>query len=277
MGEMIFDPARGTMRVVAFASGSGTNFREAVLESRLPGSNFSIDLLVTDKETKKGETIGAIRYAKEYGIAHRTLPGLEWCGSWKTAQQTIEGRVAYEQKSQVYNHELLRLVAGFEEEKGFVFDLALLAGYMRLFKGALQRRFTNRAINVHPAYLGKLNPDGSRTYIGENAVFDALHAGETMTRSSIILVDPETDAGAILVTGPSIAYAGDRPITQNEAGKHQNFQKESSDWPSLRFALRAISHGEFALHQDKFHPDGNPFVLYQGKEMPYQGYELQKE
>ncbi|MBC8500539.1 MAG: hypothetical protein ISS25_03180 [Nanoarchaeota archaeon] len=275
--EEIFDPRTGIMHSVAFASGSGTNFREAVLESQKEDSNFSIDLLITDKKKKKGEIIGALEYAEKFGVESFTLNGYKFCGSWIKAQETVEGRIAYEERTQAFNMELLKKIQDYESSNIINFDLAVLAGYMRLVKGALLRRFDRRAINVHPAALDIFNDNGTRKYIGENAVFDALSAGEERTRSSIILLDPETDAGSVLVSGSWVEYTGKRPVTQDEADEHQEKQKEESDWPALRFALSAIANGELEIHRTTFHHDGNPAIVYKGIEQPYQGVELPLE
>lgn len=272
--ELLYHPPHGTMRVVAFASGSGTNFREAIIESRESGSNFSIDLLLTDKEFDKGNRIGALDYAQQFGVPAQTLNGYQICGSWKKARESAEGIEAYKKKCAVFNHELDGKVRDFECVHNMSFDFALLAGYMRLFTGALLRRFGQRAINVHPADLSIRNIYGQRIYVGENAVYDALSSGEARTRSSIILVDAETDAGAILVSGPWIGYEGPRPVTPESAKAHQAKQKEQSDWPALRFALRGIAQGKFALHRRPFHDDGNPVVVYEGKVQGYEGVVL---
>lgn len=264
------------MRVVAFASGSGTNFREAVLESRKEESNFSLELLVTDKESdKEGKRIGALEYAEQFGVLALTLNGYRACGSWKQARESVEGIRRYQQRAEAFNYSLYEKIHEFEYAHGFCFDFALLAGYMRLFQGALLRRFQNRAVNVHPADLSIRTIEGGRRYVGENAVYDTLVAGEAKTRSSIILVDAATDAGALLVSGPWVSYTGERPVTQESADAHQRKQKETSDWPALRFALREIAQGNFALSQEKFHRDGNPVVMYKSDALPYEGFVLE--
>jgi len=271
--EFLFDPEGHVMKCVAFASGSGTNFREAVLASKEQGAWFDINLLVTDREMKDGKRIGALGYADKYNVPSITLNGYQHCGSWKAAQNDPELLRRYQEKSEDFNLKIYREIRNFENESHESFDFAVLAGYMRLFRGALLRRFANRSINVHPADLTKM-VEGKRKYVGDNAVFDALNAGEERTRSSVILVDADTDAGAIIASGPWIEYAGPRPVTKESADEHQTRQKELSDWPTLRFALREISYSNFALHKDKFHKDGNPFVVYKGDEMPYGGFEL---
>ena len=127
---------------------------------------------------------------------------------------------------------------------------------------------------MHPADLTRRDLLGERIFTGENAVYDALTMGENRTRSSIILVDAETDAGAILVSGPWVEYTGELPVTRGHADEHQAKQKRMSDWPALRFALRGIAHGKFALHHRAFHDDGNPVVLYDGTQLGYEGLVL---
>ncbi|MBI4170737.1 MAG: hypothetical protein HY514_03515 [Candidatus Aenigmarchaeota archaeon] len=274
--ENLFELRSGHMNAVVFASGSGTNFREAVLESRKPGSNYSIDLLITDKEHDKGEDqpIGAIQYGRRFEIPIITVDGFQYCGSWQEAKKTITGREEYERRADILNQKFYNMLTEYEREHDVVFDLAILAGYMRFFKGALLKRFYRRGVNVHPAKLYEFNAVGKRKYRGEKAVIDALDAGEKKTRSSIILIDEGNDEGPILVSGPWIEYTGNRPVTTGDAEQQQGEQKKASDWPALRFALREIANGNFGLHKRKFHHDGNPVVVYKGIEMPYQGYDM---
>ncbi|MCX6816087.1 MAG: formyltransferase family protein [Candidatus Aenigmarchaeota archaeon] len=229
---------------------------------------------------KTGNHIGAIEYADSFKIEHIALNGYEFCGSWAKAQQTVEGLNAYERKSYEFNMKLYEEMCRYENEKGIQFDFAVLAGYMRFFKGPFQRRFNNRAINVHPARLDIFDEAGFRKYRGEgqDVIPLTLNDGQERTRSSIILVDAETDGGAVLVSGPWTRYKGKRPVEKgsDDAEKHQDKQKEESDWPALRFALRAIANGEIGLHKSKFRFDGNPVVVYKGLEMPYEGVDMEE-
>ena len=229
------------MHVVAFASGSGTNFREAVKASREQGNNSSIDYLLTDKKWKvkngiivrdgeEKQRIGALDLADEYEVPYDIVNGFKMCGSCEEAKKTAEGQEQYHQRSLAF----------------------------------------------HPARLDVLNDAGIRIFIGDNAVYDALVAGEERTRSSLILIDPEPDAGAILFSGKWLEYKGSRAVTKESADDHQEEQKKVSDWPTLCFGLKAIAAGEVGLHITKRHPDGNPVVIYKGIEMPYEGVDLEK-
>ncbi len=280
--DLIYNPEvseRG-MNCVAFASGSGTNFEQAVLEAKESKKRFSIGLLLTDKERKDGEIIGAIKRAEKLGVPYRILNGFKFCGSWQEAKETPEGIFEYQRKSTHFDLKLLEIIHEYEDESTgeTTFDLAILAGYMRFVRAPLLRRFDNRIINVHPARLDVFNEDETRKFVGDNAVYDALSSGETKTRSSIFLVDSGEDSGPILTSGPwinyEVTYEGELSLTEESASKHQEKQKAASDWPALRFTLRAISEGRFGLHKEKFWSDGNPVVTFDQRETPYHGIEL---
>lgn len=274
----LHEPRYGPMHVVAFASGSGTNFREAVEEARESDGKLSIDLLVTDKHKKRNsaggfERIGALDFAEEYGIPAISMNGFQACGSWRKARKTITGSREYENRCLEFNQQIAREISLFEEEKGIHFNFGLLAGYMRIVKGALSRRFQGRLGNVHPAKLDVLDAN-VRRYTGDEAVYDALKAGERSTATTFILADDGIDTGPNLVQGPDVVYEGRRRITHALADGHQSKQKLQSDWPALRFAIREIADGKLGLHRTKHHPDGNPVVVYQSKEVPYGGVKL---
>jgi len=274
----LHEPRFGPMHVVAFASGSGTNFREAVEEARESDGKFSIDLLVTDKHKKRNsagvmERIGAIDLAEEFEIPVIALNGYGICGSWKKAKKTITGSKEYQKRGLDFNRQIAAEISLFEKRNGIHFDFGLLAGYMRIVQGALKRRFNGKLGNVHPAKLDVLD-DTVRRYTGDQAVYDALKAGETSTATTFILADEGVDTGPNLVQGPNVVYEGKRRVNKAIAGVHQDKQKVQSDWPALRFALREIAWGELCLHRTRHHPDGNPIVVYQAKEVPYGGVKL---
>ena len=64
----------------------------------------------------------------------------------------------------------------------FDIDVIALGGYMSYIT-------LNRCVNVHPADLSICLSDGRRKYVGDNAVRDAIHAGETMLCASTLWTD----------------------------------------------------------------------------------------
>jgi len=274
--ELFHNPDR-RMNVLVLSSGTGTNFEKAYEGSQEPDANYSIVYLLTDKERKKGaaEPIGAIQRAQRLGVPYKSLPGMKTCGSYAEAQHDFHEYMEYQARVQHFNQMMLDVATKFEKEHDMMFDVTLLAGYMRFVEGALWRRFERRSINVHPADLTLMDDFNIRKYTGDDAVMLALNNEESRTRSSIILVDPKPDAGAILVSGPWLNYDGPRPVTEELKDEYQDKQKGVSDWPALKFTLKAMANGELGLHKRKFHTDGNPVVVYKGEEMPYKGYDME--
>ena len=69
-------------------------------------------------------------------------------------------------------------------------DLVVLAGFMKVLPAGFVSRFSPNLINLHPSLLPK--------FPGAHAVEDALAAGESMTGSTIHIVDQGVDTGPIL-------------------------------------------------------------------------------
>ena len=69
-------------------------------------------------------------------------------------------------------------------------DLVVLAGFMKVLPAGFVSRFSPNLINLHPSLLPK--------FPGAHAVEDALAADESVTGSTIHIVDQGVDTGPIL-------------------------------------------------------------------------------
>lgn len=69
-------------------------------------------------------------------------------------------------------------------------DLVVLAGFMKVLPANFVARFSPNLINLHPSLLPK--------FPGAHAVRDALAAGESVTGSTIHIVDEGVDTGPVL-------------------------------------------------------------------------------
>ena len=69
-------------------------------------------------------------------------------------------------------------------------DLVVLAGFMKVLPAGFVSRFSPNLINLHPSLLPK--------FPGAHAVEDALAAGESVTGSTIHIVDQGVDTGPVL-------------------------------------------------------------------------------
>ena len=226
---------------VGFGSGSGTNLRECA-KSIKPLGVFS--------DRPRAKLFELEELADSTKIV---LDGFEICGSWEKAKGNSEAESEYERRSILFNEEILEKLKEIEIQYGRI-DLIVLGGYMRLIKDPLLSAYKHRIINIHPSRLPVVH--GVRKYIGGDAVYDAIRAGERITRSSVIIVDKQEDHGEILVQGPELRVDNeflrmspqerDKQLREyvdgtDEKEGHQDRQKRTSDWLALTTALKLIS------------------------------------
>jgi len=253
----IFDPAAKSrpMRVAAFLSGSGTNIRKLLeLQQRLNReegtSPFEVVFLFSDRSdgTCTGEKI-----ALEHGLPYvsHDIRAFHRLRSLKRTVSTPEGLSARRQ----YDRLAGRLVKAFE------IDVLALGGYMS---------YTTLpgCVNVHPADLSILTPEGHRKYVGDHAVRDAIAAGEKVLRASTLWTDAGVDTGPLLMVSDGLAVSlpvplddvlKDRERFQQVVDDHQERLKELGDWKIFPRTIEMIARGRFELDEEKrVYVDGVP-------------------
>lgn len=104
--------------------------------------------------------------------------------------------------------------------------------------------FPNRVLNVHPADLSILDENGERKYVGDDAVSRAIENGETVTRSTIHLMDELEDHGPILYISEGLEVGDRTPEEQQE------LMKEKCDGPAYRKTLNLLSRGLFGIDSE---------------------------
>jgi phosphoribosylglycinamide formyltransferase 1 len=87
-------------------------------------------------------------------------------------------------------------------------DWIVLSGFMKLLPPAVIRRFSQRIINTHPAFLPEFR--------GAHGVRDALAAGVPETGASVILVDDGVDTGPIVAQERVPILPGDTEASLHE-------------------------------------------------------------
>jgi phosphoribosylglycinamide formyltransferase-1 len=169
-------------RIVVLASGGGTNL-QAILD-QLHGGKEAIE--VVGVASDKPEAM-ALQRATKAGVETAVFPGADYkdrdardraLGDW------IEGREA---------------------------DLVVLAGYMQLLSPEFVARFSNRAINVHPALLP--------SFPGIDALQQAIDHGSKITGVTIHFVDEGVDSGPIIMQRP-VPVAPSRDWDETEKAIH---------------------------------------------------------
>jgi len=253
----LFDPikTKRPMRVAAFMSGSGTNImklmeRERKLRAEEGASPFQIIFIFSDRSDGSchGEKIAyeaGIPYISYDIRAFHRLRGL------KRSAATPEGIAA--------RRKFDRIAAKLVET--FQVDVIALGGYMSYTT-------LDRCVNVHPADLSILTPDGKRKYVGDQAVLDAIASGEQHLRSSTLWTDQGVDTGPLLMVSDSVKVDLPEPLESllknktkltRVAEKHQKHLKEAGDWKIFPATLEMIARGRFAFDEERrVYVDGRP-------------------
>jgi len=258
----IFNPrdVGRSMKVAAFMSGSGTNIirlieLQKILESEEGTSPFLIEFIFSDRSDGAcaGEKIALNNGIPYFSYDTRVFHRLR---SLKRTILTPEGLAVRKEYDQVAK----KLVKAFE------IDVIALGGYMSYIT-------LNRCVNVHPADLSICVSEGRRKYVGDNAVYDAISAGEKSLRASTLWTDEGVDSGPLLmVSNPlpvELPEALDDLLQKKKkllkvSEKHQERLKEQGDWKIFPRTIEMISRGRFAFDEENR-------VYVDGKHMP-EGY-----
>lgn len=251
----IFDPkaAGRPMRVAGFMSGSGTNIlrlieREKLLKARDGASPYEVVFIFSDRSDGScyGESIACDTGIPYVSYDIRTFHRLRAIKRTVTTPEGFQARREFDKVAAT-------LV------KAFGVDVVALGGYMSYLT-------LDRCINVHPADLSILNAKGRPKYAGDNAVVDAIAAGEKVLRSSTIWTDKGVDTGPILMVSDPVSVQLPEPLESlifdrekllRVAEDHQNRLKEAGDWKIFPLTIEMIARGRFALDEQKrVHVDG---------------------
>lgn len=253
----IFDPLkRGRpMRVAAFMSGSGTNIMRLIdHEKRLAAdegeSPFHVVFIFSDRSDGRcaGEKIAFDNGLPYFSYDIRTFHRLRSARRTAATPEGLAARRAYDRVPKT-------LTDAFDA------DIVALGGYMSYT--TLQR-----CVNVHPADLSILTPEGKRKYVGDNAVYDAIAAGEKTLRASTLWTDEGVDTGPLLMVSEPLPVILperlDKLMERRDeflevVRAHQERLKEVGDWKIFPRTVELIARGRFELDEEKrVYVDGKP-------------------
>ena len=159
----LFDPEKmgRPMRVAAFMSGSGTNIIKLLewdkaLKAKEGASPFEVIFVFSDRSDGlcHGEKIACENGLPYFSYDIRSFHRIRGLTRRVTTPEGLSARQAYDRVAK-------NLIQAFE------IDLVALGGYMSYIT-------LDRCVNVHPADLSILTPDGNRRYVGDHAVLDAI-------------------------------------------------------------------------------------------------------
>lgn len=146
--------------VAVLASGSGT-LAQAIFDDARQQGDYIVRALVTDKPAA-----AVVRRAAQSGVPVVAVAPADYAdrGLWDAA--------------------LAEALAQLQP------TLIVSAGFMRILGSSVLAEFEGRIINSHPSLLPK--------FPGAHAVRDALAAGESITGTTVHLVDAGMDTGEVL-------------------------------------------------------------------------------
>jgi len=255
----IFDPKKSErpMKVAAFMSGSGTNImkliaREKVLRAEEGTSPFEVKFIFSDRSDGKcaGEKIALDNGYPYFSYDIRSFHRLR---SLKRTVLSPKGLAARKE----YDSIAKTLVATFQ------IDVIALGGYMSYIT-------LGRCVNVHPADLSICTSGGTRKYVGDNAVYDAILAGEKTISASTLWTDEGVDTGPLLMVSNPLKVelpetleilVKDHQRFLQIVHEHQERLKEVGDWHIFPQTIEMIAKGRFAI-------DGGGRVYVDGKQIP---------
>jgi phosphoribosylglycinamide formyltransferase-1 len=163
-------------RIAVFLSGRGSNFAAMLRASRDPGANFSVRLVICDRQDAPG-----LKKAAKFGVpAFHVNPG------------QFSDKAAYETE----------ICAYLQREN---IELICLAGYMRLIGPVLLDKYPGRIMNIHPALLP--------SFPGLDAQEQALRYGVKISGCTVHFVDAGIDSGPVIAQKAVAVRAGDTQET----------------------------------------------------------------
>jgi phosphoribosylglycinamide formyltransferase-1 len=120
-------------------------------------------------------------------------PGLAWAAERGLATRVVEHKAFATREA--FDAALARTI------DGFVPDLVLLAGFMRILSDDFIKRFPRRILNIHPSLLP--------AFPGLHTHARALAAGVKVHGATVHVVTPALDAGPIVIQAAVPVLPGD--------------------------------------------------------------------
>ena len=228
-----FDPKNQPLKIAVLFSGnagSAQSVQEKAAESPGLASKLKIVCALTDRKDAPGTP-----KLKGLGVPVIKADFREFCSQNSLGPRDLGGREKY-----------FGLV--LKELEKFSPDVLMLSGFMKIITEPLLSAYENRIINVHPADL-TIMENGRPKFTGDNAVKDAIDAGEKFVRASVHLVSGDVDCGPILVLSKPVPVSGSADETQEKL-------KRGGDDPAFLKALELIAEGKVSIEKEKVFVEG---------------------
>ena len=166
----------GACRVVVLISGSGTNLQALLDDAAMPGCEYTVQAVISNK-------------ADAYGLTRAADAGVETA---VLSHRDFSDREAFDQA-------MIKLIDNYQP------DLVILAGFMRILTPGFVRHYNGRLLNIHPSLLPK--------YQGLHTHQRALDAGDSEHGATVHFVTEELDGGPPIVQASVPVLADDSAET----------------------------------------------------------------
>jgi len=158
----------------------------------------------------KGTNLNSIINAQKSGIIASkvvlVISNNSHAGALKLARKNRIPAVHLSEKlfptKEAFDSALLNLLRKYK------IDLVILAGYMKLLRSRIVRKYRNRILNIHPALLPMFGGPGMYGIKVHEAV---LQAGCKVSGATVHIVDELYDHGAIVIQKPVVVRDFDTP------------------------------------------------------------------
>lgn len=227
----IYSDKTKPMRVVVLFSGGASGARYLFSKNRSEKTNYEIVAGITDNEDSPGVEVFSRRNLPVKVVSKKNF--------FSNSGQSPKSKYGYFKK-------LTGIVKEYEP------DLLFLSGFMQVIRQPLLRTYAGRMLNVHPADL-TIKKDGERKYRGDDAVYEAILAGEHELRSTVHFVTKQVDKGPIVVVSKPVSIERRmvrtfQKFNENMVRKYADLVQEWMKWvcdgPSIHQALTLIEKGK---------------------------------
>lgn len=252
----LYDPSNGPMRVVGLMSGSGSNLRKIIEHERQLGGETPYQMVALFAENKESKVIPI---AQEFDLPYIVRDMKEFYQARERLLRDMQVRAEFDRKT-------AELLGQYDA------PVAAFGGYMKLATAPLLNGFI--CVNVHPADLSIKRDDGLPRFTGDNAVRDAIKAGEQYLRATTHIMVEKADQGPLLMLSQPIEVVrGDTDLSDPVklkalAEQHQDQLKQAGDWIIFPQTLEGIARGRYAR-------DETGALYFDGEKIP-NGVRLEK-
>ncbi|MHA1268445.1 MAG: phosphoribosylglycinamide formyltransferase [Candidatus Helarchaeota archaeon] len=249
------------MKLAGFMSGSGTNIRKIIEYQKQFQEEPPYELVFLFSNNPNPSKCRIKEIASEYNIEYKI----------NSLKDFYEKKGLKDYRNLEVRKEYDKITTNWLKERDI--DAVALGGYMAIVTDEIFNNFIT--INVHPADLSIIDPiTKKRKFTGDNAVRDAILAGEKEIRSSVHLATAEVDGGPIILISKPVDIKLPNNINLDDLKKpenisllnkisdeHQNKLKEVGDWVIFPLAIEYIARG-FIGH------DSNNKLYFKGNLIP---------